>query len=373
MVGGRGLGPMTRCMAVADEARRRGHSAHFLIREEFVSLAEQFGFSWTLAVKPQRKQAGPPIGDTWTEIAAHLGITDEGYLEKTLRLETEIIRKFRPDYAFMESNVTLPLTCIQNSIPFGSTFTWADTADLRLHTREMSVGSLADAILFHNRYLESYGVGAIADLSELVTKFATVITVPMIPSLEPEISTKEQFAFVGHLLFEPLEYQDMPLKVKRCGDESACLYVYLSTSDVSRAVWSSSLDALSKSGIGLIAAGTSGSSSDWLPGGTAMSKADVVLHAGTANTMMLAIKHGVPQLLLPHNDSERLYHSEKLALEGAGEIVEEEILGDEERFRSKVLSLAFEPKFQEASLRLCNQLEQYNGPAQAMDLIEAAR
>lgn len=164
MVGGRGLGPLTHCMAVADEARRRGHHVHFAARKAFIEIIERFNFAWSAVVEPIKQDVRGQCGDTWTEIAAHLGLTQTDFVGEALCVEAKIFQEFRPDAVFASSNVTIPLTCAERDIPLISPFSWADTSSLTLKTKSIHSNVLPNCLDCHNALLERLGYDRITDL-----------------------------------------------------------------------------------------------------------------------------------------------------------------------------------------------------------------
>lgn len=379
MVGGRGLGPLTRCLAVADEARRRGHQSHFLIKETFVPLVEQFRYPWTLAAEPQRRSDFRQCPDIWSEIATYLGLTEPGYLCDALRIEKALVENFKPDWVFIESNITLPLTCLQAKIPFVSTLSWADMPGLRLRTQKINLGTVVTTTAQHNIRLEKLGLSTIADLSELVTRFADLIVIPSIPILQPELSRDSRLTFVGHLLFEQLEYAPLASEIVSEFDGELRVYAYLATSDIHESVWVNALENVCRTdGIKVLATtkekysprGRNCITRQWLAGGSAMSLAHISLHAGTANTIALAAKHGVPQVMLPCGDSERRYNSEQVERCDAGLLIEMDDLDNAERLCHSLLRVVKEEARVRASRRLQEEMQLYRGPERVLDLID---
>ena len=378
MVGGRGLGPLTRCLAVADEARKRGHQVHFLIKETFVQLVQRFGYEWTLAAEPRMRDNTISCPDTWSDIAAYLGLTQTEFLNEALQIEKELTHKFRPDWVFIESNVSLPLTCIREGIPFASTYSWADAPALQLQTQKVTSGLAPNATAQHNLYLEKCGSTSILDLSELVTQFAKMVVIPSIPSLQPEVSSNSRFTFVGHLLFDALEYAALSAKGKEGFNNGLRVYAYLATSDLRESVWAKALEHVcAVPGVSVLTITKNHRShvhncvaQAWLPGGTVMSMADISLHAGTANTMMLAVQHKVPQIMLPLSDSERRYNSEQVVRCGAGLIIDQDCIEDPEQLRHLLLTTHKRESIRLAATRLQQEAQQCRGPQLVMDKIE---
>ncbi|QGZ96618.1 glycosyltransferase, MGT family [Terricaulis silvestris] len=366
-------------MAVADEARRRGHDVSFLVRQSFVPLLEKHGFSGSLAAEPRKQVQLSQVGDTWTDIAAYLGLTENDFVDQSQRVERKAIKEFKPDAVFVESNVTMPLTCLEDHIPLASTFTWADTSSLSLTTQGMRSSVPPTRLDRHNDSLQRMGVEPIADLSDLTVRFAQLILVPMTPSLEPELSDHARFRFVGDLLFHSLEYGELPAAVGAVLKSRPRVYVYLGTSDLEESIWVKTLqDAVGISDLAIVAASREHEMTQprlaiqrWLPGGGVMSSADICLHAGTANTMMLAVRHGVPQMLLPFSDSERRYHAEKIVALGAGVLADKAAIGDASKLCVAIHSVLDALTVKQASVRLRDEAAVYAGPRMAVDMLEA--
>lgn len=210
-------------------------------------------------------------------------------------------------------------------------------------------------------------------------KLARFIVIPTIPCLEPMLFEDERLRFVGELLFHALEYDPLDVAVDLALGPGPRLYVYLTTSEIEERVWVETLKAAAQlSGLSILSAarehillGERIAICKWLPGGSAIRTANVCLHPGTRNTMMLAVRHGIPQIMLPLANSERRYHAETIQQQGGGLIVEEDFIRDPQQLHTLALSIAKSPERQAASLHLQAEASRYRGAVQTVDLLES--
>src|SRR5579871_2869809 len=97
MAGGRGFGPLTHCLALADEAKRRGHVVAFLSPPKFLSWIDKEGFQTFNAPLPLPYQGQIPDSFKLADVALSLGLADVDFIEASIMAELHAIRHFQPD------------------------------------------------------------------------------------------------------------------------------------------------------------------------------------------------------------------------------------------------------------------------------------
>lgn len=376
MIFGRGLGPLFRCMSVASEARKRGHECRFIAKPDFASFLKEHHFPCTICQLPQRLASVRSSCHTWTGQAILSGSCGEKYLAAQIQLERAQLRAFRPHFVFMESNITMPLACRLEEVPFSSTYSLADRNEFQLSRMTLDSAIAPDELHAYNSFLLESGGSVITDISTVVAEFSRLLVSPTIPALNQRFQS-ESLLYVGHLLFPEIEYR---ADTQRCfsQDNTCRVYAYLKTSDFSADTWVQTLLGLASRGrswlqIRAIANVECDIRTDNLlitntgSGGFLARAADVVIGSGTANTISVALLHAKPQICVPGVDTERLFNSEQVESAGIGTVLMapniDELLtcladtGADTRMRSRVSLLS-------------RELSQYRGPQAVVNRIE---
>lgn len=106
--GGIGLGPLTNTLAIAEEARLRGHDVAFLCKPAWGPMLRRLGFQTYIAPTPSAYRgfrhlhhgsAPPPY--RFSDIALAMGRTDPGYIRASIAAERRAI-------GLWKTNVLLP-------------------------------------------------------------------------------------------------------------------------------------------------------------------------------------------------------------------------------------------------------------------------
>lgn len=96
----------------------------------------------------------------------------------------------------------------------------------------------------------------------------------------------------------------------------------------------------------------------------------MVAHAG-AGTMLGALSHGVPQVLLPHGAEQHL-NAEACRRAGAALVLRPEAL-DAPAIREALIRVLREPRFAQAAVRLRDEIAAMPSPGEALAAVTGAR
>ncbi len=110
LAGGVGLGPLTRCLSVAHEAKMRGHEVLFLCKDTFCEIVRKFGYRTYTAPTPAQYRAPKPPPFRLSDVAIALGWIEESYINSAIEVERQIVRSFRPDVIFTETQFSVPIS-----------------------------------------------------------------------------------------------------------------------------------------------------------------------------------------------------------------------------------------------------------------------
>jgi UDP:flavonoid glycosyltransferase YjiC (YdhE family) len=106
----------------------------------------------------------------------------------------------------------------------------------------------------------------------------------------------------------------------------------------------------------------------FVPQGVLLAHVDVVAHHGGSGTMLGALSHGLPQLLMPHG-ADQFLNAQALLDTGAGHrLLPEEI--SPESVADAVRALLSEPGYREAATRLADEIAAMPAPAETVPKLE---
>ena len=327
MVGGRGIGPIYRSLAVANAAKENNEIL-FLCKEAFISYVTKSGFDYIEDIEPKQKF---PQGNIimWNDAAYAMGLCDEEFVQRAFSHQLKVVKNFSPDIIFTEYNLTICAVANICNIPIVSTFNWADTSSFSVSGVDHKI-LYPNAIDPFNKIFTAYSKTNYLNISEMVTKIP-VLVAPTTPMQQPEL---EQYnvEYIGELLNRDYEIDDS-LEV-----ENENIYVYLTSCDLPVAKWVSAiiteLGSL-KNPVYIVANDRvkrflDGQSiprnfhiNDFIPSLTVMKRSKLVIHAGSANVISGALISGVPSLMIPLSGGERLYNSLAVQKFGCGKIIDE--------------------------------------------------
>jgi len=332
MVGGRGIGPMTRCAAIAESALASGMKVAFCCQSTSVAMASAIVPNVFTITEPRRRN-DVEMSDciTWSDVAVALGLMDASFLDASIDEYLRAIDVFDPDVMFTECTVSACVAASMAGIPLVTSVSWPDCAEFAdSGLREMRFAQ-AERNAALNAYLARNGNAQVSDVSDLLCNRASLCLIPSIPELQPELVDASDKEFVGELLYQSLITGPLPDVLER-ETGRLIVYAYLSTSDDDLEMLTELLNAIAANDRFLVVCSVSNAfqgklvgsidarvvvGSRW-PALSLLRKCCLAIYPGTANTMITALLAGVPSLLIPGNDTERKYNSRNLERLGAG-------------------------------------------------------
>jgi len=326
MVGGRGLGPIYRSLSLAEVAKKK-FDIKFLCNERFMPLVEKQGFSGWIDVEPSsRGQQGHII--KWDDAAYTMGLCECNFVEKAFLHQLKIVSDYKPDVIFTEYNLTILLVALILNIPIVSTVNWADAPDFELPELDCSIKHIG-AINPYNKILHRYNCGVVyKSISEFVTSVPRLVA-PTIYDLQPELD-KYGVLYIGELLNRFVEETSDDEHF-----EDGNIYVYLTSSDIETEQWLRVVIRELKAIGRLVYVVSNDSVFDSLktyneielcgfefrnsfPSLSVMKSSGVVVHSGSANIISGSLLYGVPSVMIPLSDGERLYNSKNVSRNNCG-------------------------------------------------------
>jgi len=381
LAGGVGLGPLTRCLAVAREAVGRGHEVVFLCQKSFADSIKKFGYKTYLAPTPQPGSITPPPFRL-SDIAIARGWVDPAYLEKAVQAERTIIRAFRPDCIFTETQFSVSISAVLEGIPWVAATSWADHPDFTsplYSSRETATGFEVGV----NRILDRYHLPNINDLNELAYLRADLKIAPTIPELQPELTKVPHVHFVGYLLSPQMEQGDLPPDVRRWPKTEPVIYVYMSPGDIAPNQWIKTLvKTFANTNFRVMVAlapltvqprklPTVSNIKFYksLPGSSAIQRANLVITHGGGNTVSNSLFYGKPLMIFSHRYAERDYNGRSVERLGAGLNFRTEQFNPKDTFQNAQKLIA-DTTFTHQARRLGAKMRQLGGSRKTLILME---
>ncbi len=392
---GSAIGTISRCLAVAAKLREAGHEAFFLTNSEGMIHVNEAGYAHALGALPDTPG---PIGHplmSLADVAVYLNLTREDYIRRALAAEAEAVERFKPDVLFSEFKLTAPMTAARCGLPLVSTAcSPADprfTAPLFAKERGMDGdGGLAPrtsgALSAFNKVLAELGQAPVTSVGELFFGRSRRKIAPTARALEPLLADVPDLTYVGYLLYDSWERAPLPPEIPALIGRRKPVYVYLGMGHPGPKEYLRILpEAFDDSEFfAVIATGdhpdlpatlprTPGTACfRFVPAGSMLAVASVLIFHGGQNTAMASLLHGAPSLIFPGYEFERDFNARGLEAVGAGvrlppeAFTAKEILdrcremGDGDRSR--------------AAAAMGRELAALGGPAKAAELIvETAR
>lgn len=379
--GGVGLGPLTRCLAVAEEGKRRGYEVAFLGKPFFKRITDGLGFKTYLApdtVHLNRKLPKYRLSD----IALEYGLINLDYLQKAVKRELEIIKLFRPDIIFTETQFSINFSSAASGVPWATAVSWTDHSGFRSPLYK-TVSTYPKQLKHINRFASWYNLKPYDDLCDLAFARANVKIAPTSPELQPELLSIPDVYFVGSLLSKTLEDQSngikLPVKKSLC-----TVYVYMSPGEIPANQWVEIIcEAFRDQQYNVIVMLAplkkipkplpKLSNVHFLPLSPAqkfLAASDAVITHGGGNTVVSALLHGKPLLVFPHDYAERDYNGRAVERLGAG------LNLPTSSFASKTVRVLVEKITQDSSFArnaktIGKSLKKLGGAQKTVDILES--
>lgn len=381
LAGGEGLGPLTRCLAIIQEASVREHDVAILCKKDFGKLVTQYGFTFFEAPSP--KPSGielPPY--RLCDVAIELGWVENSYFEKAIETERKAMQVFKPDVIFTETQLSIPISAKIEGIPWAASTGWADHPKFSspLYPNHDPVRDYERKI---NKILSKYHLSPIDDICELAFLRADLKIAATTPQLQPELSIVPDVHFVGYLLSPDMEEGKLPKEIEKWGHDRKIIYVYMSPGDIIPDQWISIItNAFKDSEFNvMVTLSPLALTPDelpnipnvkfvtTLPGSTAIRSSDLVITHGGGNTVTNALLQGKPLMIFSHFYAERDYNGRAVERLGAG------INFRTEEFTSSSLlshtkKMLSDKSYQTNSIKVGTAMKKFGGSKRAVDLLE---
>lgn len=419
---GGGLGHISMCSSLAQQAKARGHECAFLLSEgKYVPLlSQEYRVLVSSAYMGKAKRiVAAVIGayrsrtPLYTEISnidylvLRDGLGSDRILGKRVIHYLGAIKKYRPHVLVGDTDICsrivsrisgLPLVQIVRYIshPQTARVIWWKEEDPELKPPE-SLG------LF-NAYFKKIGLPEIAATKELLE--GDLYLVPSIPEIEP-ILASEKTHFVGALLQEK---DRNPLQKKEMVTDDLNPLIYMTIGGGAgpvgnRSLFETAIRAFSTLPLRLVISTgnkfpsrsftslpSNVSIFEWLPGGMTISRAHMIISHGGYATMMESLFHAKPSLIIPfHSEQEgngrrlqqlgcaqvlKLSGQEYRAIEGHWKygkynyLIQDRYDLTPRELRESVLKIINNKKYFENAKKLQERILTYGGADMAVQIIE---
>jgi UDP:flavonoid glycosyltransferase YjiC (YdhE family) len=381
LAGGVGFGPLTRALALAEQAHDRGHEVLFLARPEFCPIIARCGFPVEVAPTPPTRSGFSPVAHTSFQVsddAVALGWADVDHLREAVATERRVIHQFRPDIMYTEYQISTAISSALERVPLACTVSWPDCAGFTspLYTEPASHTTELARV---NTLLAEYGLPLAEDICDLVSTRAQLRLAATTPTQQPELAQLGDVHFVGHLHSRQLETTDPAPSHPRRG---RLVYVYLTPGEIPTDTWVPAvLDAFDGTDFEVMVniapyeftppAATPPNVRFYrrLPGLSVIRHASVVISHGGANTVTAAAMSGVPQLIHSGRYAERDYNGRAIQRLGAGLNLRLDRMNGPD-LRTDVMSVDRSASVRSAAQRLGREILSLGGAAQAVSLME---
>jgi UDP:flavonoid glycosyltransferase YjiC (YdhE family) len=419
---GGGLGHIKMCLAIAGEAKNRGHLSAFVLSEQkFASQIKKRFPVFVPSFYPRKlKRMADFASMNWkrkqplyTEISKidylvlRDGLVSEHIIGKRVKRYLQAIKKFKPHVLVADTDLTARIVSRITNIPVVQIVRYLshpDTARLiwwKEPEKEMIPPQSAG--LF-NGYFRKMGLPELKEAEKLLE--GDLYIVPSIPEIEP-IAVSEKTHFTGALLSKESDGESQPF----CKElDRLSPFVYMTIGGGAgpvgnRELFEAAIKGFSKLPLNLVVSTGKkfGSRSfrglpdnvhffEWLPGNLAISKAKMVIAHGGYVTMMESLFHARPSLIIPfHSEQEgngrrlqqlgcakvlKLSRQEFRTVEGRWRYGEYSYLVQDrfdltcEELAESVKGIMNNQEYFVNALKLQAKIKAYGGAAQAVKLIE---
>lgn len=422
---GGGFGHLSRCLAMAREAKKRGHSCGFILNDlkfkkaisdsfpVYVSC-HKLSFS-TLILKWMRlifkKRAISPL---FTEISGldyqvlRDGFVNDDIVKEKLKEYTRSVREFQPDLLIGDTNLLAWIVSRVADIPLAQIVRYAshpETAEMIWwESAEDNIVRPESSALF-NPLLKQQGLRRITRAEDLL--YGNLYLVPSTPEIEP-ISENDRTFFTGALTLDDY-HVETPSWLAEIDQRLPLVYITIGGGAGpvgSKLFFKSIVDAFANQRFQLIVS-TSGKFNDrdlplaprnivfrpWVPGRLIISKADLIVFHGGYGTMMETLSSGKPSVVIPFQTEQegngrrlenlgcarvlRLSKEEYQVVNGRWKygdfsycVQNRYDLSNEELFQS-VSQVLHDESYLNSARKLQAKIKNYRGAEKAMEIIES--
>jgi UDP:flavonoid glycosyltransferase YjiC (YdhE family) len=421
---GGGFGHISRCLALANEAKKRGHSCAFVLNDRkyeklikvcfcvFV-LPTYPGLYRLYAMLKKTISVKPYAAPLFTEISGldfqvvRDGLTSRKIITKKLTQYHEIVKRFNPHIIVGDTNLLLWMLSKKAHVPLVQIVRFAlhpETANL-IWWKKRPEGIVApDSAALFNPLLAEMGLTPIKRAEDLMQ--GDLYIIPSIPEIEP-VAADEKTVHVGDLTVSESMEQE-PAWFGHIDNSRPLVYVTIGGGAGpvgNKLFFSTIVDAFSDKPIQVIvstsekyelqdlpAAPENIRYFKWVPGKLMISKADLVVFHGGYGTMMETVACGKPTITIPYQ-TEQEGNGRRLEQLGCGLVnklsrekykpvnatwemgkytflvqTKYELKGQE--LLESVEEVLHNNKYKENTSQIQSRVKEYQGAAKAMNLIE---
>jgi len=328
---GGGFGHFSRCLAIAHEAKKRGHQCSFMLNE----LKYEKAITDTFPVYFSGKKVNlpkfsiqqlrnifkrRPVSPLFIEISGldyqvvRDGFVNEGTIKEKLKKYLKTMRKFKPDLLIGDTNLLAWIVSRVAGIPLVQVVRYAshpETAKMVWWKTEDKDIVRPDSSAVFNPFLKQQGLETIARAEELL--HGDLYLVPSIPEVEP-IPGNEKTFFTGELTLDDY-HGETPSWLAETDEGFPLVYITIGGGAGpvgSKLFFKSIADGFADQRIRVIVS-TSGKFNDrdlplvpenvvfrqWVPGRLLISRADLIVSHGGYGTMMETLSYGKPSIIIP--------------------------------------------------------------------------
>ena len=422
---GGGFGHISRCLALAQEAKLRGHDCTFVIndgkyekniKDDFKVFISKIYSHWPLffsLMKDRFVRLKSPVGPLFTEFTGldyqvvRDGLVNRQLVKRKLTQYLKIVRRFKPDVLIGDTNLLAWMLGKKAAIPVVQIVRYAShpkTAKLIWWKNEPEDMIPPNSSEIFNPLLMKMGLKPINRAEELLQ--GDLYIVPSIPEIEP-IPEDENTIHVGALIISKRN-NEIPSWMQEIDGNQPLIYITIGggAGPVGNKLFFSTLvEAFTDKPLQVVVSTSSKFESQthlnapknirffkWVPGKLLTSKADLVIFHGGYGTMMESIACGKPTIMIPFQ-SEQEGNGRRLEQLGCGLVVKlskerSKCIEDKWKYGTYAYlvqnryDLTAEELFREVNKLLSNseyllraqslreKVKKYRGPEKAIELIE---
>lgn len=350
---GGGFGHISRCLAIAHEAKYRGHKCAFVINDKkyekkikndfnvFISKIHNRYLFLLQLLRNKISVKKSSVSPLFTEISGldyqviRDGLDSEKIIMKILNQYLKIAKDFKPDVLIGDTNLLVWMLSRIVQVPVVQIVRFAshpETAKIIWWKTQPEGMTLPDSYALFNPLLRKMGLRPIKRAEDLLR--GDLYIVPSIPEIEP-IPTDEKTIHVGELT-TPVKNNEIPSWFHEIDNDQPLIYITIGGGAGpvgNKLFFSTIIEAFANKSIQVVVSTSSKFDSQefpnpprnirffrWVPGKLLISKADLVIFHGGYGTMMETVTCGKPTIITPFQ-TEQEGNGRRLEMLGCGRVI----------------------------------------------------
>lgn len=298
---------------------------------------------------------------SFDEVLFLTGAINEAYFRRAVACVRKAIKTYQPDIVYSEFNLSAIVAAKVEGVRLFTNYSYP------VQPSYAASAKLAKGI---NRVLEELSLPTVTYVQELFS-WADYQIVPSSYELEPILG--ENIIFTG-----PFDSYKKHEAMKVSSKHNKIL-AYMGSGTITNKVLIKELEAAFKESEYEVYIAASGEKeqtrgnihiASFIDFKTLLPEAAVFIHHGGQNSMMDALRYGVPQLICPGKVFERKYNGASIAMRKAGIVIDERHFV-REHLRKTVTTLIESKSFRENSEALWDDIERLDGAKRIIDMINA--